>query len=410
MGRVRRLTYPPPPGHGNLSGKPPSMDPVYLDHAATTPVRPEVREAMLPYLGGVFGNPSSTHRWGREAAAALAEARAEIAAALGARFPEIHFVRGGTESDNLAVLGRVARLRGEGATPTVAVSAVEHKAVLDAARHATARGAGRFVTLGVAADGALDLDALDVALRDGPAVVSVMWVNNETGSILPVEEVAARTREAGATFHTDAVQAVGKLPVRVDRVDVDLLTATGHKLYGPKGTGLLFVREGTWLSPLLHGGGQERALRPGTEDVAGAVGLAVAIRLALADMETEAARLGALRDRLEASLSDAVAGLRVNGGAGPRAPHIASVAVPGVDGQELVMALDLAGVAISGGSACNSGAGGGSHVIAALYGAHDAHATVRFSLGRSTTLDAVDRVAAVTAGTVARLQALEAAP
>lgn len=383
------------------------MHPLYLDHAATTPVRPEVRAAMEPHLDRVFGNPSSLHRWGREAAAALADARAICAAALGARFSEIHFVRGGTESDNLAILGRVARLRADGLTPTVAVSAVEHAAVLGAAAQATDRGAGRLVTLPVAADGSLDLDRLAQALAMPPAVVSVMWVNNETGMALPVEEVAARCRAAGATFHTDAVQAVGKVPVRVDAVPVDLLTATGHKIRGPKGTALLFCREGTWLSPLHHGGGQERALRPGTEDVAGAVGLATALRLAVAEREAEAARLSALRARLERDLAGLVPGMRVNAGSASRAPHIASVAVPGVDGASLLMALDLEGLGVSGGAACHTGASSGSHVIAALYGAQDPYATVRFSLGASTTADDVAQAARVTARVVERLQALE---
>jgi cysteine desulfurase len=384
------------------------MDPLYLDHAATTPVRPEVRSAMEPFLDRVFGNPSSTHRWGREAAAALAEARATCAQALGARFSEIHFVRGGTESDNMAVQGRISRLRGEGHTPTVVVSAVEHKAVLDAAAQATARGAGRLEILAVAPDGSLDLDALDAALATGPAVVSAMWVNNETGMVLPVEDVATHARAAGATFHTDAVQAVGKLPVRVDSVPVDLLTATGHKIQGPKGTGLLFVREGTPLTPLLRGGGQERALRPGTEDVAGAVGLAAALRLAVEEQRSEARRLSQLRDELEHRLTTAIGGLRVNGGAGRRAPHITSVSVPGVDGASLVMAQDLEGLAVSGGAACASGAGGGSHVIAALYGSDDPHATVRFSLGRTTTADDVTRAASVAAAVIERLRKLEA--
>ncbi len=383
------------------------MHPLYLDHAATTPVRPEVRAAMAPYLDRVFGNPSSMHRWGREAAAALAQARSECAAALGARFSEIHFVRGGTESDNLAILGRTARLRADGHTPTVVVSAVEHAAVLGAAARATERGAGRLVTLPVAGDGSLDLDRLDQALAMPPAVVSVMWVNNETGMVLPVEEVAERCRAAGATCHTDAVQAVGKVPVRVDAVPVDLLTATGHKLQGPKGTGLLYCREGTWLAPLLHGGGQERALRPGTEDVAGAVGLATALRIAVEERHAEAGRLAALRAQLEGTLTALVPGLRVNAGAAPRAPHITSVAVPGVDGASLLMALDLEGLGVSGGAACHTGASSGSHVIAALYGAHDPHATVRFSLGASTASDDVARAAVITARVVTRLQALE---
>jgi cysteine desulfurase len=384
------------------------MDPLYLDHAATTPVRPEVRDAMAPYMDGVFGNPSSTHRWGRQAAAALAEARSRVADLLGARFSEIHFVRGGTESDNLAVAGRVARLRADGRTPTVAVSSVEHKAVLDAAAHATARGAGRLVTLEVSASAEVDTEALDRALASGATVVSMMWVNNETGMILPVEEVAARTHAAGGTFHTDAVQAVGKLPVRSDAVPVDLLTATGHKIYGPKGTGMLFVREGTHLSPLLYGGGQERALRPGTEDVAGAVGLATAMELAVKERETEAPRLHALRFRLEAGLAGGVPRLRVNGGDGPRAPHITSVSFPGIDGGSMVMALDLLGIAASGGSACNSGSTAASHVIAALYGPGDDAGTLRFSLGRSTGDADVDRAVGATVQVAARLSGMAA--
>lgn len=380
------------------------MEPLYLDHAATTPVRPEVRAAMAPCLDRVFGNPSSLHRWGREAAAALTEARATCAEALGARPSEIHFVRGGTESDNLAVLGRVARLRGDGQTPTVAVSAVEHRAVLDAAGRATARGAGRLEVLAVAPDGSLDLDALDRALGSGPAVVSVMWVNNETGMILPVEEVAGRARAAGATFHTDAVQAMRTQLVRVDRMPVDLLTATGHKIQGPKGTGLLYVREGVFLSPLLHGGGQERALRPGTEDVAGAVGLATALALAAEERQAEADRLRTLRDDLERRLAASVPGLRVNAGGAPRAPHIASVALGGVDGASLLMALDLEGLAVSGGAACSSGAAAASHVIAALYGRDDPHATVRYSLGATTTAEDIVGAVRITAAVVERLR------
>lgn len=400
------LSYRAPPDRETRSPNDQDMDPLYLDHAATTSVRTEVLEAMTPFLQGIFGNPSSTHRWGRQAAAALADARAEVAGMLGARFGEIHFVRGGTESDNLAILGRVARLRGDGHTPTVLVSAVEHKAVLDAARHATARGAGHLEILPVSPNGSVDLEALDRALAHGPTLVSTMWVNNEVGMVLPVEEVAARTRAAGATFHTDAVQAMGKISARVDRLPVDLLTATGHKLGGPKGTGLLYVREGTHLAPQLHGGGQERALRPGTEDVAGAVGMATALRLAGEERASEAPRLAALRDGLERALATRVDGLRINGGDAPRAPHISSVSVPGVDGTALVMALDLAGLAVSGGSACNSGSSAGSHVIAALYGAEDDLATVRYSLGRDTTEADVTRAVALTAEVVGRLRTL----
>jgi cysteine desulfurase len=380
------------------------MAPIYLDHAATTPVREEVRAAMAPILDRVFGNPSSTHRWGREASAALEEARVECARQIGAKASEIHFVRGGTESDNLAVLGRARRLCADGRTPTVVVTAVEHHAVLDAARHATARGAGRLVTLAVGTDSSVDLDALDLALAEGAGVASMMWVNNETGMVLPLPDAAARVAEADAVLHTDAVQAVGKVPVRVDEVPVDLLTLTGHKIYGPKGTALLFVRTGTVLSPLLYGGGQERGMRPGTEDVAGAVGLAVALRLAVEEREAEVGRLKALRDGLEADLRARVSGARVNCGEAPRAPHVASMAFPEVDGRAVLRALDLEGIAVSGGSACDSGAEKGSHVITALYGEDDGHAIVRFSLGRSTSPEEVERAADVTARVVARVR------
>jgi cysteine desulfurase len=382
---------------------PPAMDPIYLDHAATTPLRTEVREAMASALDNLFGNPSSIHRWGREASASLELARAGCAAALGASPGEIFFVRGGTESDNLAILGRTARLRAEGHMPGVVVSSVEHKAVLDAAHQATARDAGRLTLLTVGPDGTLDLEALDRAVSRGPSVVSVMWVNNETGIVLPVPEIARRLAQTGATLHTDAVQAVGKIPVRVDDVPVDLLTVTGHKISGPRGTGLLYVRTGTIISPLLHGGGQERGLRPGTEDVSGAVGMATALSLAVEEQERESRRLEALRTQLERQLGARLPGIRINGGGAPRAPHVSSIAIPRVDGATLLMALDLEGIAASGGSACDSGASKASHVISALYGADDPHATLRLSLGRSTTTEEVGHAAEVLCEVITRL-------
>jgi cysteine desulfurase len=380
------------------------MEPLYLDYAATTPVREEVRASMSPYLTRVFGNPSSAHSWGRAAAAALENARATAAECLGAQTGEIRFTRGGTESDNLAVLGAAASIRAHGGKPTVVVTAVEHKAVLDAASEATARDAGRLVVLPVSPSGAVDMSVLARALDGGPGVVSAMWVNNETGMTLPVGEIADLAAERDAVMHTDAVQAVGKFEVRVDEVPVTLLTVTGHKIYGPKGTGLLFVRSGTDLKPLLFGGGQERALRPGTEDVAGAVGLAMAMQLAVGEREIESARLSSLRDDLEGGLTAAVPGLRINAANSTRAPHVASVAVPDVDGAALLMALDMEGLAVSGGSACNSGASAGSHVITALYGEDDPHATIRFSLGRGTGAEDIQRAVATTVAVVDRLR------
>ncbi len=382
------------------------MEPIYLDYAATTPVRDEVRAAMAPYLAETFGNASSIHRWGRAAEDALEEARARVAAALGAAPSEVRFVRGGTESDNLALLGWRRAVAAAGALPTLAVSAVEHHAVLDAATSAAEDGVARVEVVGVSPDGDLDMDRLRVALASGPALASVMWVNNETGMVLPVADVVELAAETAATVHSDAAQAIGKVPVDVRRVPVDLLSATGHKIYGPKGTGLLFVREGTPLSPLLHGGGQERGLRPGTQDVAGAAGLATAIELAVAELQEESARLTELRDRLQTALSSAIDGIRVHASGADRSPHVLSVGVEGIqDGSALLMALDLEGVAVSGGSACMSGATKASHVILALYGPDDTLATVRYSLGRDSSASDVERAARTTAEVVERMRA-----
>ena len=361
---------------------------------------------MEPFSSEVFGNPSSLHRWGRAAEAALEDARDKLASAIGAKPTEVRFVRGGTESDNLAIMGSCAALKAAGGAPTMAVTSIEHAAVLESAAHLETTGVANVVTLAVTPQGALDLDELGRVVEGSPAVVSVMWVNNETGIVLPVAEAAALARAAGATMHTDASQALGKVPVHVGEVPVDLLTATGHKINGPKGAGILFVREGTALSPLLHGGGQEHALRPGTEDVAGAVGLAVAVALAVDEQEATSVRLRALRDALERGLADAIPGIRINGSDAPRAPHITSVGIDGVrDGEAILMGLDLEGVAASGGSACQSGTGRSSHVIAALYGADDPLTTVRFSFGRTSEPADIQRAIEVTTQVVERLRA-----
>jgi cysteine desulfurase len=376
-------------------------EPVYLDHAATTPLRPEVREAMLGVMDGRWGNPSSLHRWGREARAALDDARARFAVVIGASPAEVVFTRGGTEADNLAVRGRARA----DARRVVACSAIEHKAVL-AASQALAEEGWMMRILPVDGAGCVDLDALaQVARTDRPAVVSVMWVNNEVGAIQPVEEIAAICADAGVAFHSDAVQALGKVAVRVDRVPVDLTAFSAHKLGGPRGTGALFVRRGVQVQPLLHGGGQERGLRSGTEDVAGAVGLALAAELAQAEREAQAARLAALRDRLEAGLRAAVPDLRVNAAQAPRVPHISNVSVPGADAEMLLTALDLAGIAASSGSACSSGAVEPSHVLLAMgLPADAAGPSVRFSLGRETREPDIDRVLEVFPALVERLR------
>jgi cysteine desulfurase len=372
---------------------------VYLDHSASTPLRPQVGEAMLRAMTERFGNPSSLHRWGRAGRAALEDARARFAAVIGAEPAEVVFTRGGTEADNLAVAGRARMAPGVG----VVCSAVEHKAVLATARALEEQGTPLHV-LPVGRDGVVSVDALAERLTGRPMVVSVMWANNEVGVVQPVDEVGALCREAGVAFHSDAVQAFGKVAVRVDRTPVDLLSFSGHKFGGPRGVGALYVRSGTVLAPLLHGGGHERGLRPGTEDVAGAVGLALAAELAEGEREHEAARLGALRDRLEAGLLDRVSDLVVNAAGAPRLPNVSSVSVPGVEGDLLLAALDVEGIGVSAGSACSSGALGLSHVLKAMAASQGSGPAVRFSLGWTTAADEIDRVLELFPALVGRLR------
>ncbi|HEX8392763.1 MAG TPA: cysteine desulfurase family protein [Longimicrobium sp.] len=365
-------------------------DPVYLDHAATTPLRPEARDAMLAALDGRWGNPSSIHRWGRDARAALDDARARFAAVIGASPAEIVFTRGGTEADNMALWGR-ARLA---PSAPLACSAVEHSAVLNAVRAAGEAGHPVHL-LPVDGNGLVDLDALRALLagEEKPAVVSVMWANNEVGAMQPVREIAALCRASGVVFHSDAVQALGKVPVRADEVAADLLAFSAHKLGGPRGVGALYVRRGTAIQPMLHGGGQERGMRPGTEDVAGAIALAVAAELAAAERQTLMPRLAALRDRLEAELFARVPGLVLNAAGAPRLPTISNVSVPGADAEMLLIGMDMEGIAVSSGSACSSGAVTPSHVLTAMGVAPQAAGpSVRFSLGRGTTDADIDRV------------------
>ena len=385
------------------------MKAVYLDHAATTPIRNEVREAMEPYLSESFGNPSSLHRWGREASAALEDARATVAEALCANPQEIYFTRGGTESDNLAVLGCCGFMKTHEKRLTLVVSAIEHSAVLDPAKLVTEWQGVDLVILPVSQDGVLDQELLKLALESGPTVVSLMWVNNETGLVFPVGEISSLVNELGGTIHTDAVQAIGKIPVSVRESSIHLLTASGHKIHGPKGTGILFVRSGVDLVPLLHGGGQERALRAGTEDVAGAIGFARSLQLAVEEQQQLCKRLTALRAVLERRLLELIPRLRINMRDANRASHISSMAIDDIDGEDLLAALDLEGIAASGGSACESGSTQTSHVITALYGEDNSAATVRFSLGRETTEQDIEQTILKLTSTVARLRELGAA-
>ncbi|HSJ14104.1 MAG TPA: cysteine desulfurase family protein, partial [Longimicrobiales bacterium] len=377
-----------------------------LDHAATTATRPEVREAMAPFLGECFGNPSRTHRYGRQARNALEQARERVAAALGAKRREIIFTGGGTEADNIAVLGSWrAHCQSAGAHGAVVCSAIEHKAVLAAARQAGEEGA-ELILLGVDEHGRVDVGAAEEALRAQPCIVSVMWGNNEVGSVQPIPEIVERCRSAGAVCHSDAVQAFGKVRVRLDEVPLDLLSVSAHKIGGPKGIGALYVREGVPVLALTHGGGQERDLRPGTENVASAVGFATAAELVAAEQETEAARLETLRERLEAGLRSRVTDLIVNGASrGWRLPHVLNVSVPGADQEALLIGLDLDGVAASGGSACQSGTVSASHVLAAMGRVRAGEASVRLSLGHETSEAEIDFAIDVFAEVVARIRA-----
>lgn len=385
----------------------PTPTPVYLDHAATTPVRPEALEAMLPYLtSATFGNPSSSHKFGRAARAGLEQARREVAEAVGAEPNEVIFTSGGTEADNLGIVGAALAARQRGADMCAAVSAIEHKAIL-AAAHAVCRLGGREVIIPVDRRGRLDLDALEAALAERPAVVSVMWVNNEIGVVQPMQEIAERCCAADVALHTDAVQAFGKIPVSVRDVPCTMLTISGHKIGAPKGVGALIVRDRKAVEAIIHGGGQQYGIRPGTENVAGAVGLGRAAQLAAAEQASESSRLCALRERLSASLKSGVPDLVVIAEDGDRAPHVLNVAAAGADSEAMLMHLDLAGVAASGGSACSTGAVEPSHVLLAIGIARElALGAIRFSLGHESSEADIDRVAEVMPGVVTKVRKL----
>jgi cysteine desulfurase len=384
----------------------------YLDHAATSPVRPEVAEAMAPFAAGRFGNASGGHRVARDARAALEEAREELAALLGARPAEVVFTGGGTEADNLAVLGVLAA--SEHQRPVVVCSAIEHAAVLAPAR-AAATGGGRVLGIGAAevrvvpVDGAgvVDLGALEACLDDDVALVSVMLANNEVGTVQPLDGVVrvVRRRAPRAVVHTDAVAAAPFLDVGRAAAGADLVSLSAHKLGGPKGVGALVVRDGTPLRPIVFGGGQERERRSGTHDVAGAVGMAVALRLAAARRPEDGARVAQLRDHLVDGL---LAAIPRTVESAPRAGLLAGHAhlrFAGVEQEEVLVLLDEAGVCASAGSACASGAIEPSHVLLAMGVAPpDARSAVRFTLGHSTTAGEVEQALAATPAAIARLR------
>jgi cysteine desulfurase len=362
---------------------------------------------MLPYLTNqAFGNPSSAHRYGRAARAGIEQARREVAQAVGAEPNQVIFTSGGTEADNLGIIGAALASRDRGGSACAVVSAIEHKAVL-AAAHAVCHLGGREVVLPVDRQGHVHLEALDAALADRPAVVSIMWVNNEVGVVQPVAQIALRCRDAGVVFHTDAVQAFGKVPVSMGDLPCTLLTLSGHKIGGPKGIGALVVRDRKAVEAIIHGGGQQYGIRPGTENVAGAVALGRAALLAAREQAEEAERLRELRDRLAKGLRAAVSDLTVNGDGAETAPHVLNVSVAGADSEALLMHLDLAGIAASSGSACSTGSVEPSHVLVAMGVPRDlALGAIRFSLGRESTAEDVDRVAEVMPAVVAKVRQL----
>ena len=362
--------------------------PVYLDHNATTPVEPRVLAAMLPYLEEGFGNPSSGHAFGAAAAAAVATAREQVAALLGCRPAEVTFTGGGTESNNLALVGAVAARGGGGHLVT---TVVEHPSVLAACRHLERRWDSSVTYLPVDRDGRVDPDDVARAVTAATVAVSVMHANNETGVLQPIAEIARAIRGRGVLLHTDAAQSVGKVPARVDELSADLLSVAGHKLYGPKGVGALYARGGVALEPVLHGAGQECGLRPGTENVAGIVGLGAACALAAETLPDEAARVAALRDRLWQALG--AAGWLRNGHGVEVLPNTLNVSVDGADGTELLARAPE--VAASTGSACHTGRTEPSAVLTAM-GLPEPRAlgAVRLSLGRCTSAEDVDAAAA----------------
>lgn len=379
------------------------METIYLDHCATTPVDPEVMGAMMPFFGNHFGNPSSIHELGRRARQAIEEARNQTAALIGAQPAEIYFTGGGTEADNLAILGLEAYGEATGKRHII-TSAIEHHAVLNTCRYLETKG---FTVTYLPVDpyGSIDPERAVKTFTDGTLLISIMHANNEIGTIEPLADIAHAARGHGIIIHTDAVQTVGKVPVDVNALGVDLLSLSAHKFHGPKGTGALYVRQGIPLAPLMFGGRQERGLRTGTENVAGIVGLGKACEIAARDLPRFMEQLWEMRNLLEKLLTEAITHIRINGHPFRKLPHVLSVSFQGLMGDALVRELDVQGIAASAGAACTAEDLQLSHVVAALGIPEDyAAGTVRFSLGKGNTQEEIRRAAAIIADTVTRLR------
>jgi len=379
---------------------------VYLDNNATTPVLPEILEAMRPYFGEHFGNASSIHHHGQETRAAVERSRESVAALLACRAAEVVFTSGGTEADNLAIFG----LTREG--DHIITSTIEHHAVLNACKHLAETGRCDVTYIPVDGRGLLDPDDVKRAIRPNTKLITIMLANNETGVVQPVAEIGKIAAEADIYFHTDAVQAPGKIAIDVNEIGCDLVTISGHKLHAPQGVGALYVRKGTQLEPMLYGGSHERSRRAGTENVPGVVGLGKAAELATAGLERgDGTRMAAARDRLDRELlkleASGLNGADSNGGRAPRVPNTTNIYFDGIEGEALVIALDLKGLAVSTGAACSSGAIEPSHVLTAMGMSRDrAKASIRFSLGKQNTEEDVDFALGLIPETVARLRDL----
>ncbi len=389
------------------------MNRVYLDFNATTPVEPEVLDAMIPYFSAEFANAASIHTPGQRARAAVETARERVAALIGARPQEIVFTSGGTESDNHAIFGIASSSFTSFASSTSSTSsrhiittAIEHEAVLNACQALEKEGV-RVTYLPTDREGLIDLGELRRAIRPETILITIMHANNELGTVQPLEEIGRIAAEADVYFHTDAVQSAGKIPIDVNTLQVDLLSISGHKLYAPKGIGTLYVRGGTRLRQLLYGGHHQRGFRPGTENVAGIVGLGKAAEIARKSLAEDALRVSARRDTLQQGLLHRVPQSRVNGGAAPRTPNTTNLVFPGVEGEALLIALDLKGLACSTGAACSSGAVEPSHVLTAIgLPPEEARASLRFSLGRHTTSADIDFALSVVPAAVTQLREL----
>jgi len=378
------------------------MGRIYLDYAATTPVHPEVVKAMLPYFTEGFGNPSAIHACGQEAKGAIEESRDKIARLIGAQNEEIVFTSGGTEADNFALKGVAYANESQG--NHIITTPIEHHAVLEVGHFLEKRGF-QITCLPVDEYGLVDPDDVRRALTSKTILVSVMHANNEVGTIEPVAEIGKITREAGVYFHTDAVQTAGHLPLNVDELGVDLLSMSAHKLYGPKGIGALYIRKGTKLVSFMHGGGQERKRRASTENVPGIVGFGRAAEIALREMGEETERLTFLRDKLISGLLERIDHTSLNGHPSQRLPNNVNISISFVEGESMCLRLDLEGICASTGSACSTGSLEPSHVLLALGLPHEqAHGSLRFSLGKWTAEEEIDRVLDILPRIVAKLR------